>query len=339
MDTLTELQSIPESIPYDVKRKSLLDLVHNIHCYLEKKCYLFFDDLTIVSRTIRNVSLVNKDLYESLKATRNDPIMARVIITNCADDKDDNILYCDTASQFTFPGAIKCLNLTHQLYDENLTPEQLENLFKQGAILDYATTRYHKPQSYKNVLSHWTCITRKNKQQAATLITKLLELGAHCNIDHLSYVIDTKNITCTKIMAPYVTTITNRCWNYASNTGPDYINILFQHSKQKDLDEGLKTCVGTKWWQNSENASISYNPEGMQQFIDAGANTSIALNHLVNELSKIKMSMHDNNDPVYQNLIFLSEHGAFDQTALNKLKKIRNTFNSLISAVEKNNPH
>jgi hypothetical protein len=331
MNELTESQSTPE-IPYDMQKRILLDLAQNIHCYVDKKRYN--DDLTIVSRVIRNVGLLNKDLYKALYETRNNPKIARSIITNLA-CKKDNTLYFDTASQFTFPGAKRCLELTHQLYDENLTPTELEKLFKQGAILNYATTRCHQP-AYRDVLSYWCCYSRNDQQQAAQLLTKLLQLGVKLDSHNFSYVINNKNIAYTKIMAPYAT-ITNQCWAYALDNGPDYIKILIEHSQPKDLDEGLKTCVGTKWWQNSETAAISYNPEAMKQLINAGADTSIALNHLINELSKIKISLNNDNHPFYQNFIFLCKYGAFNQKALDKLIKINNIFDSLISAVEKNN--
>ena len=234
-------------------------------------------------------------------------------------------------SSIIFPKEEKCPTLTMQIYNDDLTSEKLETLFKEGANINC------QPKNKQTPLSHWCCISRKNKQQAATIITTLLKLGIKPieNINNnLSYVIDSKNIEYTKIMAPYATK-TARSWDSALFSGPEYIDVLIKYSQQKDLDMGLMTCVGTQWFQSASEKSINYKPEIMEKLIKADADIYIALDHLIQELPKIKTPTTDNH-PFYQNFAFLLKHGAFSQEAFDKLLEIRNIFELLICTMQAN---
>ena len=322
-----ELKSIPQHFPDDLKEKILLALAFNVHHYIDKEKGSD-QKAVLASEIINNIRLLNKNLYNKINNTS--PNLIRTILINTAYNKSYGTSYFQKPQAFTFPGAKKYFELSWQLYDENLTPQQLEQLFNEGAILNYRSDGYHHP------LNYWCCITRKNKQQAA-IITTLLKLDAKSftNIDdNLSYVINNKNIEYTKIIAPYAPK-THHCWDRAFSSGPEYIDILIKHSQQKDLNEGLKTCVETKLYQREK--SIDYEPEAMQKLIDAGADTSIALNHLIQELPKITTPTNSNAN-FYRNLTLLLQHKAFSSEALDKLIKIKNIFDCLKTTIEKNQP-
>ncbi|HEX4068541.1 MAG TPA: hypothetical protein VHX42_00425 [Candidatus Babeliales bacterium] len=327
--------STPENFPDDLKKMILLELSQNCHRYT-----IHYENMCSkeATRIIFYVSLVNKDLYKELDKYRNDPIAARDIITNI--QRKNNFTTCFFVDGFTFPGAQKCLKLSRQLYKIDLTENDVEILFRKGAIIDFTVTENIPDRSRKSQscpLRYWY---KKNNQP---IMKKLLDLGANPNgTDLLSDVVAYNNIDITQLLLNYHPKITAGAWqNAMSEKIHEYLDLLLSHATQDELNDGLVCCF------NCNDNNIIYRPDIMQKYIDNGANPDIALSHLMKRLTFISKLFEPNKltpNPfkIKGNFVkvfqFLCKQKAFDQEALAELQQIQNTVNSLVSQLEQNQP-
>lgn len=315
-----------EADPYDLKKMILLELSQNIHKYVSKENEKYA--ALEASWIIRNVSRVNWNLYNELDKQRNDPVTNRIMINNLI--KILNAYSADTIMEnMQTLGAKKCIHASNELYRWfSISPEKIEELFKAGAVFDYYGADHNGNHwvSREHILSH--C---KNNIPA---FNKLLELGANPNKGNIMYnTIRTQNAEQIATVLKYKPTDKN--WsaflqrhNERHITGYKFKNtldVLIAHSSPNDLNDGLIACVKNK----------QYVPEIMQQLIDNGANPNIALPHALK-------SIHNSYGPIntdtnfIQNVNFLCDQKAFDQTTLIQLQEIIKIFNSLVDKLKNN---
>lgn len=308
----------PKYFPYECSKIILLECSQNVHKYANEKYDC--NRAIMASHIIFNVSLVNWDLYKRLDKQRNDPLTARTIITNITYSPD--IFDCNVAEFLSFPGAKKCLILSKQLYDKDNTPNTIETLFQQGAMLDYSDR-----ETCQYPLEYWCNIKHNNSQTNKAIVQKLLQLGASpIKCDLLHYGIKTENIDLVKMVLTYNPRMSCKVWEAAlsNKTTRKYIDLLIGHSTCDELTDGLISCI-----QANYNPIYShYRQLIMKNFIDKGANRHKALSHLIAALN------YENNSLFYQtifveNFNFLCDQKAFDETSLNKMRCLQKTFASL----------
>src|SRR6266404_6935316 len=129
--------------PYDAKKMILLELAQNVLYHTRSK--YISKRAQLASQIIGYVSFVNKDLYKELDKQRNDPIAIRPIMIDIAYDTRFNNYNYFYVENMPLPGAQKCIEYTKQLTDEKLTPDKTEQLFQQGAILNYQHNNCQSP--------------------------------------------------------------------------------------------------------------------------------------------------------------------------------------------------
>jgi hypothetical protein len=304
-----------DTFPYDMKKKILLEFAQNVHRYSTSgydRTARFQLCSNRASQIIFNVSLVNKDLYKKLDKQRNDPITARSIITKITSKLNFNV-NLNVINGFTFPGAKKCRELSEQLYKNDLTKDEVENLFKQGAIINFSVTAAsNNPDLKEWPLHHWYQLTNRNQD----IIKKLLDLGAdpvHSTCNFLEAIILNADSNMTKMILNYKPKISHDVWLMAISINTDScINLLIPYATQDELDFGLANCVSpTKF----KNCCISYMQhkqiETMQQFIDHGANPNVALDHLMTEFATVQNAF-DHHKEFKKIFKFLCKQKAFD---------------------------
>jgi hypothetical protein len=320
-----------DTFPYEIKKKILLELAQNVHYRVRRQ-----DPSSrtwLANKIIGYVSFVNKDLYAALDQQRNNPITARNIITNLKYQCPNQNL----AWNLKFPGAKKCYELSEQLYNDDLTEEMAENLFQQGAIIDYSVTKNKKTGELQYCPLKYWCDPRRNNNQGKEIIKKLLDLGANPDEENcLVHVIHGKGIDMTKTVLAYKPMLDNPVWNAAIlyvtvNNNSAYIDLLISRATHDELNIGLICCFGELY------DTILYRPTLMQKFINNGANPNIALPHLLNRLKSIE-NPFDADGHFVQNLKFFCEQKAFDKYMLIYLQQTQNSLNSLVNALEKNQP-
>src|SRR5207237_4156603 len=97
-------------------------------CIVAQKVYSYIPEREPDSaqKITSQISLLNKTLYKDMS----DAIAACRIITYFAKEHNDyNGFSVHIAEKFTFPGAKICLALSDQLYNKDLTPDKVKELF------------------------------------------------------------------------------------------------------------------------------------------------------------------------------------------------------------------
>ncbi len=312
----------------ELKKKILLELAQNVHLYVASYYNKEFRAQE-TSRIIGYVSFINWDLYKELHKERNDSVTANKIILRvlCRNNED---FTRHEAQKLSFPGAQKCLALSDELYDYDLTPDRIEILLEHGASL------YYKKANTEPLLKHWCTKYRCNdKIRALNNVKKLLELG----IDHNKYDIlggllmmvsrpNIDNLIITLLQYPTKKTVA--LWKKII-TQQKLIDFTIPLSTPDELSNGLIACM---------HKNKKYNPDLMQQFINNGADPDKALKRAMNLLFNWNQQTHDNvgsfTEDALNKFIYLCKQEGFNQDVLLTLKDKRETIDNLILMLEKN---
>jgi hypothetical protein len=322
-----DIITTPEHFIVDCKYRILLNLAKNVHSYAGKGSCSHCP-ITQAKRIISTISRINWDFYKELDKERNDPITSRTMIKNIAVTCYPTEWPCWPELSITHslksPGAKKCIQLSNQLYDKKLTPKKIEQLFNDGAILDYSNKKERK-----TILSYWAA-SRTSKSMA--IIEKLLQLGAnhdmyyeYCQGSPLQHAIYTGNIEKIKLLLSYKA---KKCWfTVLKENNHQFIDILIDNSTNDELNDGLITCI----------KQYFYLPEIMQKFIDNGANPSVALPHILEQTIK-EINDLTPDHILIQKFHFLCDQQAHDSTTFSKVQNIQTIFSSLATKLENNSP-
>lgn len=314
------LQS-PEIFPYELKKKIILELSQNVHRYIPLSQPKF-------ARKIMNrISLINKDLYNELKKQRNDPISTRTMIINIAfacNRTESNIAHI-----LCTPGAQKCINLSEKLYSPNLNSLTIKKLFNMGALVNY-----YQPDE-GTVLCYWFL---HKAPQSLAIIKMLLILGANPNEEEslINIAINQKSTKKIKLLIKYKA---EKPWSLILEQQQKLIDYCIANSTQDELNDGLISCITTK-----------YEPRIMQQFIDKGANPSIGLAPILNEIINMmyitdfnyfsinevikNILIPDSNSPFIQKFNFLCDQQGFDEESLFNIQDLQDSFTSMIHMIQ-----
>jgi len=271
-------------------------------------------------------SQLDKNLYKKMSNI----YAARPILIYFA--KDYNQFSARIAQKFTFPGAKKCLELSDQLYDKNLMPNKVKELFKNGALLDYVSGQENHRQY---PVLYWSEIDQDNPPVSKAIVKELLDLGAdfeQCGL--LDYVVET-DLDLTQLVLEYKPKINTQVWSSAllSNNKEKILPLLIEHAKQDELNTGLIACF--KLWFNDKKTD--YKPETMQLLINNRANPSVAILALMSVLPNLTCPV-TSNDLFVENFMFLCDNKAYDEKALSQMRSIHKLFGSMVEAMEKNQP-
>ena len=299
---------------------------------------------------IQLVSCVSKNLHEVF----NNPVIARDIITHSAFSKDG--FDPDVAKKFNFPGAKKCLELSQQLYSEELFYDDIEKLFKQGAIINYQSSNMKDGSP----LSYWTQKDDANSiwsyYRTVKIMANLIAFGADPNCgpvwDNNSFVVAIKNQKSDKlnVLLNYYTLMhgtSTTCipiwqhlldmYSYGSEhfmgyeKCPELIDLFMTNIPKENCNLGLMACITT------QELREQLRNELMQRFIDLGADAEPVLPYLVKTISLY--GANDSNSSFVQKFNILCNTGAFDKDTLLMLQGIRQLFDSLIIKLENNRPN
>jgi hypothetical protein len=299
-------------------------------------------DAECASHILHDISLLSPNLYKALDEERNNPVIARNIIEQFALLKDGFRL--GIAKQLTFPGAKKCLELSQQLYNKNLTPTDIEQLFKQGAIINYESSNDVSP------LSYWT---NSDDTHSLMIIEKLIALGANPNYepvwgnnsffvaigkqnrDKLNALLNYYKVTYGK------STLSTPVWStililYYGNLGkykqcPELIDYLVANVPKESCSSGLMACLDVQDGLQKEQRT-----QLMKNFIKYGANTGPALAHLL-EYIELWGPDYSHSDFI-KDFKTLCDTGTFDEEALTTLQGLSQLFDSLITILKNNSP-
>jgi hypothetical protein len=323
---------VPDNFPVELTNRILLDLAQNAHNYVEKT-----DNGPVhqVKDIIRTVSILNKEWYAKLDKQRNDPVTTRIMIHNigiiCYVNSGRSLTSfppVNIVGQLRTPGAKKCIELSNQLYDNNLSIEKIEQLYKDGAILDY-----YNGLRANTVLSHWVL---SNQNNSIDIMEKLLQLGtnpdvyfAQGNSSPLKNAMCNGTLEKNKLLLSYKA---KKEWCIAfNNSFYRFIDLFIEYSTKDELNEGLTVC-----------ANNFYSLEIMQKLIDKGANPSVPL---VDVSKKVIESMADSApDNKLAQLMqlnkfnFLCDQKAYDETVLVKIQNLQVMLSSLANKLEQNKP-
>jgi hypothetical protein len=297
-------------------------------------------DTQLASQIIHDVSLLNPHLYKALDEERNNPVVARTIIEQFALLKDG--FRFGIAKQLTFPGAKKCLELSKKLYNENLTVTDIEQLFKQGAIINYELNDDVSP------LSYWT---NSDDTNSLIIIKKLIALGANPNYESIwgnnsfFLAIGKQNRDKLNALLNYYklmhgkSALSTAVWStilllYYRDLGhykqcPELIDYLISNVPKESCSSGLIACLDVK-----EDLQKEQRTQLMKNFIKYGADTGPAMAHL---LEHVELWTRDSSSSDFiKDFNILCDAGAFDEEALTILESLSELFDSLIIKLKKN---
>lgn len=323
-----DVVSVPDNFPIELTNRILLDLAQNVHNYVGK-ADPFHDPVSQVKCILRKVSILNKEWYNNLDKQRNDPVATRTLIQNIgitcySNIPDMSFPPMGIIKRLCTPGAKKCIALSDQLYDENLTPKGIEQLYNDGAILDYCNKKIVR----KTVLSYWL---RGDNNKSMEIITKLLQLGANSDAYYeggigaspLAIALWHNNADKVKLLLSYKAkkhwciVLEERCRRF--------IDTFIQYSTKDELTDGLIACI----------AEHFYLPEIMQNLVDRGANPSVVLPHVFKKIIENVGNLTPNH-PLIQKFNFLCTHQAYDQTVCDKVQNLQAIFGALTNKLEDN---
>jgi hypothetical protein len=158
--------SVPENFPDDCKKKILIDyLVKDVHKQIKNFhkdrgdcfCYNVDQVCRLAGRLIVGISFINWDFYKALEKERNDPVTTRTMLKNIVATYYPNNegTELEMVHYFKSPGAKKCIELSNRLFNKVMTPEEIEQLYNEGAFLNYYDKYRHCDNSKNTVLGYW----------------------------------------------------------------------------------------------------------------------------------------------------------------------------------------
>jgi len=243
----TDIQPVNQA---DELKNALTIMCINANTYIPKS------KPEILSQTVCTMRLVSKEISKELSDPRViSSLISKFVFSN-------NFFEWRITDRLKFPGAQQCIALSDKLYDKDLTIDKVEELFNQGAILNYNQT------NLPYVLSHWSL---NRNPEGTSIVKKLLELGTtpdHHNSDEpMRYALFSKNKDTIMLLLKWKAT---KAWNRVilEKEYQEFRKLLMDHSTPEELNEGLKVCI-----------MGSYKPEIMQEFINHGADVNVALAH------------------------------------------------------------
>jgi hypothetical protein len=346
----SDVGSVPTNFPIDIRNRILiLELAQNAHNYVDKyaggdvvnfsgtfvskgNCY---DPVREVERILCKISLLNREWKKELDKQRNDPVAARTMMQNIGitcysnffgNNRSPFISYI--VNRFCTPGAQKCRELSCQLYDKDLTPEKVEQLYKDGAILDYWN---RGPR--ETILRYWI---EKDDDKSTKIVEKLLQLGANPNAYYEDYncsplpmAVCNNNADKVELLLRYKA---KKQWYWVVERSRGCIDLFIDCATKDELTAGLIACVGGR----------DYLPEIMQKMIDKGANPSAALPHVVKAIiESVGQSKPEHRMFLQgreQMFNFLCAQQAYDADAYNEIQKLQEFLSSLANKLEQNKP-
>lgn len=323
--------SVPHNFPVELTNRILFDLAQNAHNYVHK-ADPFFTPMNEVKTILRTISILNKEWHKNLDKQRNDPVATRTMIQNigttCYSKLDNSFPPMGIIKQLCTPGAKKCISLSIQLYDNDLTVESVEQLYNAGAMLDY-----YDVMQRQTVLSYWV---KRLNAVSIDIMRKLLELGANpyayyeCgDCSPLQNAMHHGNLKKNKLLLSYKA---KKEWYKAfQNPFRRFIDLFIEYSTQDELNEGLTVC-----------ANNCYSLEIMQKLIDKGANPSVALASISEKVIKSIVDSTPDNQIAQQMLLdkfnFLCDQKAYDETVCNKVQNLQTIFSYFADKLEDNKP-
>jgi hypothetical protein len=293
-------------------------------------------DAECTSHILHDISLTNKNVYKALDEERNDPLTARNII----------IQFGESGESLKFPGALQCFALSKQLYDKNITPEAIEQLFKKGAVLNYTNDQGYGPLH---------CWTQSDDKISISIVDKLIALGADPNYgslwDNNSFLIAIKKQKPDKLNAllNYYTHMNGKStmcisiWidileSYYRGSEhimgyeqcPKLIDLFMDNTSKENCNIGLMACI------KAEDPRGKLRIQLMQKLIDRGANTGLALQYLLETITL--WGPNYSHSRFIQDFNMLCNTGAFDKEALITLEGVGQLFDSLLIMLKSNTP-
>ncbi len=330
--------SVPANFPDDCKNKILIDyLVKDVHKQIKNfhkdSCYCFgysVDQVCrLAGRLIVRISRINWDFYKILEKERNDPVATRTMLKNIVSTYYPNHegTELEMVHWFKSPGAQKCIRLSNQLFLTGMTPEKIEQLYNEGAFLNYYDSYNYVDPSKETVLSYWVDC---GAQESDIIVEKLLQLGANPNLSEgytsfpLIKAMRRNSIEKIKLLLSYKAK--KEWYNVLSCIlYHRYIDTIIAYCTKDELNDGLVACVD----------AYAYRPEIMQKLIDNGAEPSAALPHVLKNIIE-KVDILDSDNSAVLNFNFLCNQGAYDQTVFDKVKNLQIIFGALANNLEKN---
>jgi hypothetical protein len=345
--SFVDVVSVPENFSIDCRNRILFfELAQNTHNYVDKyaggDCVSFhgtfvskgkdsYEPVRKVRSILCKISCLNREWYKQLDKQRNDPVTARTMMQNIGitcysnfvgNNRSPFISYI--VNRFCTLGAQKCRESSCQLYDNNLTPEKVEHLYKEGAILDYWN---RGPRV--TVLYYWS---EKNDNESTKIVEKLLQLGANPDAYYeepdcspLPIAVHNNDADKVKLLLSYKAK--KRWYWVVREDGRRCIDLFIDCATKDELTEGLIAC-----------AVSDYLPEIMQKMIDKGANPSAALprvfEQIIQKFGKPELA------PFVQERVrvydFLCSQQAYDADVCNKIQNLQAFLSSLADKLEQN---
>jgi hypothetical protein len=330
-------RSAPAHFSDDCKKKILIDhLVKDVHHQIKNfhkdsgSCFSFNVDQVCreVGRLIVRISRINWDYYKALEKERNDPVTTRTMLKNIVatyypnnEGTELEMVHC-----FKSPGAKKCIELSNQLFNKQVTPKKVKQLYKKGALLNYYDKYGYGDASKETVLHYWVDC---GVQGSEAVVKKLLQLGVNpssyagkCSpLLRAMWSNNTENIT---LLLSYKA---EKEWHSVVSciVYHKFIDTIVPYCTQDELNDGLVICASDR----------IYRPAIMQKLIDNGAKPNVALPHVLkNIIEKVDILASDNSAVL--NFNFLCSQGAYDQTVFDKVQNLQLIFGDLTHKLEKN---
>lgn len=181
---------------YQTAENLLCLLGKNAHNIIYKSLPQWETPAARTGKIIKCISSINRNLYKALEAQRTDPITTRALIETLAlqHSTTENWLLCTLET----PGAKRCIDLTKELYRDDLTAEKVEELYTCGAVLNYDAC----PRSYYNDKTNWHFKTypisywiqkhiheydKESSGKIPNIVAKFIKLGAKTTQDYYPY--------------------------------------------------------------------------------------------------------------------------------------------------------
>src|SRR5581483_1181900 len=191
-------------------------------CIVQSQLAYFHNEISTLQEArqfLVSVSLVNKQWYKCA----NDSTNTIAFIRNLSQKISTNGGCKEIAQTLNIPGSRNYIAQSNQLFDENLTPEKIEILQKNGADSNYTYSNFNN--GIFNVPLHCWVVNRNYDN-----VKKLLELGANIGQNDISCADDNEQIL--TLLLAYKPKNTNLSLAAECHRRPEIISMLLKAEQQ-----------------------------------------------------------------------------------------------------------
>ena len=321
------------SFPEEIEKRILFYAAENAYKCSDQQTY-YEQRMRNLKNLIYSISYVDKKYYEHI----NSPITTHTIINNFTCHSNNRDSRWEIANTLATPGAKNYISCSEKLYSLPITLEEIEELVRNGADVNYGSVQYCDKFKKGPLLIY--LLKSKHLDKISKLKT-VLDLGADIdatcpNFDNtaLHYaLINDFSTDIIKLLLSYKPK--NKCLHYIIN---GHVNDHTQEiidlflASGVDPDEFLSLCTQKNDYPRETHTLLKY-------FLDKGANPSPSLLNIYQKAIKGITDTNFVSRYANLNLELFCNYGAYNKQALEQAYAAKEKLDIMIELLEKNKPY